>query len=137
MFSCPIGIYPRNANQSIKQKLVEKNIRYTMVQTTFTARKNRKFRFVPSKRLTARLGLYGYDKPAPLTDITLKPELVYIAKSQHVGAPAIPVVSVGDHVAVGQLIGRIPENSLGAAIHASISGTVVEIENAFIAIRRD
>lgn len=137
LFSCPIGIYPRNANQSIKQKLVEKNIRYTMVQTTFTARKNRKFRFVPSKRLTARLGLYGYDKPAPLTDITLKPELVYIAKSQHVGAPAIPVVSVGDHVAVGQLIGRIPENSLGAAIHASISGTVVEIENAFIAIRRD
>ncbi|MEH6954206.1 hypothetical protein V7073_05505 [Neobacillus drentensis] len=72
-----------------------------------------------------------------MTDISLEPEVVYIAKSQHVGAPAIPVVSVGDYVNAGQMIGKIPENSLGAAIHASISGTVIETENAYIAIRRD
>ncbi|MEH7354897.1 hypothetical protein V7150_15175 [Neobacillus drentensis] len=72
-----------------------------------------------------------------MTNISLEPEVVYITKSQHVGAPAIPVVSVGDHVSAGQLIGKIPENSLGAAIHASISGTVVEIGNSFIAVRRD
>lgn len=137
LFSCPIGLYPKAANLNIKQKLAEKGIRYHSEQTEFHARKNRKYRLVPSKRLIARLGLYNFDEQAPMTNISLEPEVVYIAKSQHVGAPAIPIVSVGDHVNVGQLIGKIPENSLGAAIHASISGTVVEIANSFIAIRRD
>ena len=41
-----------------------------------------------------------------MTEITLEPEVVYIAKQQHVGAPAIPVVSVGDHVNAGQPIGK-------------------------------
>nr|WP_285858426.1 hypothetical protein [Neobacillus niacini] len=71
-----------------------------------------------------------------MTDVTVNPEVVRIAKSQHVGAPAIPIVAIGDNVSAGQLIGKIPDNSLGAAIHASISGTVVEIEHAYIAIRR-
>ncbi|WP_420490767.1 4Fe-4S dicluster domain-containing protein [Neobacillus drentensis] len=137
LFSCPIGLFPKSNNQYLKQRLIEKNIRITKVPTSFVHRKNREFRLVPSKRLVAKLGLHHLDKPAPMTDITLKPEVVYIAKSQHAGAPAIPVVSVGDHVNAGQLIGKIPENSLGAAIHASISGTVVETENAYIAIRRD
>lgn len=136
LFSCPVGLCPKSANQSIKQKLVDKNIRYEPVQTTFQVRNNRSYRLLPSKRLIARLGLNHYDKPAPMTEITLEPEIVYIATSQHVGAPAIPVVSINDYVDVGQLIGKIPDNSLGAAIHASISGKVVEIGNAFIAIRR-
>ncbi|WP_374049376.1 4Fe-4S dicluster domain-containing protein [Neobacillus sp. OS1-33] len=137
LFSCPIGLFPKSNHQYLKQKLIEKNIRHTAVPTSFEPRKNREYRLVPSKRLVAKLGLHHLDQPAPMTDISLEPEVVYIAKSQHVGAPAIPVVSVGDHVDAGQLIGKIPENSLGAAIHASISGTVIETENAYIAIRRD
>ncbi|WP_090633369.1 4Fe-4S dicluster domain-containing protein [Neobacillus massiliamazoniensis] len=137
LFSCPIGLYPKSNNLYIKQKLMDKNIRFQSAQPAFNARKNREYRLVPSKRLIAKLGLYHFDQPAPMTEITLNPEIVYVKKSQHVGAPAIPVVSVGDHVSAGQLIGKIPENSLGAAIHASISGTVVETENDFIAIRRD
>ncbi len=136
LFSCPIGLFPKSNNQYLKQQLLENNIRFTMVPTSFSARKNREFRLVPSKRLVAKLGLYHLDKPAPMSDVTVNPEVVRIANSQHVGAPAIPVVAVGDHVSVGQLIGKIPDNSLGAAIHASIPGTVVEIENAYIAIRR-
>jgi Na+-translocating ferredoxin:NAD+ oxidoreductase RnfC subunit len=137
LFSCPIGLFPKSNHQYLKQKLIEKNIRHTPAPTSFEPHKNREYRLVPSKRLVAKLGLHHLDKPAPMTDMTLEPEVVYIAKSQHVGAPAIPIVSVGDHVNAGQLIGKIPENSLGAAIHASISGTVIETENAYIAIRRD
>jgi Na+-translocating ferredoxin:NAD+ oxidoreductase RnfC subunit len=136
LFSCPIGLFPKSNNQYLKQQLMENNIRFTKVPTSYSARKNREFRLVPSKRLVAKLGLFHLDKPAPMTDVTVSPEVVRIANSQHVGAPAIPVVDVGDQVSVGQLIGKIPDNSLGAAIHASISGTVVEIENAYIAIRR-
>lgn len=137
LFSCPTGIYPRSANQYIKQKLIEKNIRFKSTKEEFFVRDSRENRMIPSKRLIARLGLSEFDKPAPMSEITISPEIVSIAKSQHVGAPAIPVVSVGDHVNAGQLIGKIPEDSLGAAIHASISGTVIEIENAYITIRRD
>nr|WP_295970819.1 4Fe-4S dicluster domain-containing protein [uncultured Bacillus sp.] len=137
LFSCPIGLYPKSANMAMKQKLAEKNIRYAPIQTEFNARKNREFRLVPSKRLIARLGLKDFDQPAPMTDTKMVPEVVYIAKRQHVGAPAIPVVSIGDHVDEGQLIGIIPENSLGAAIHASICGTIIATENDFIAVRRD
>ncbi len=137
LFSCPAGLFPKNANLHFKAKLAEQNIRYTPEKTEFTARKNREYRLIPSKRLIARLGLYDFDKPAPMAEIEMMPELVCIATRQHVGAPAVSLVTAGDHVEAGQLIGRIPEGSLGATIHSSISGTVVESGNDYIAIRRD
>lgn len=136
-FSCPAGLYPKFANLYFKEKLVQENIRYKVAQSEFTVRKNREYRMVPSKRLIARLGLRDFDNPAPMTEAQIKPELVRIATRQHVGAPAVTVVSAYDHVQVGQVIGKIPEGSLGATIHASISGTVVECGNDFIVIRRD
>lgn len=137
LFSCPAGLYPKAANMMIKQKLMEQNIRYQPSQKEYAARHSREYRLLPSKRLIARLGLRDFDKPAPMTDISLKPDTIRIALCQHVGAPAVSTVAVGEHVQAGQLIGRIPEGSLGAAVHASISGTVTECDNGFIAIRRD
>lgn len=137
LFSCPAGLYPKSANTYFKEKLAEKNIRYKPKKSEFTSRKSREYRMLPSKRLIARLGLISFDNPAPMTEVELSSEMVYISTRQHVGAPAVPIVSVGEHVEAGQQIGRIPEGSLGATIHASISGSVVEIEKDFIVIRRD
>ena len=137
LFSCPIEIYPMLANLTIKKDLVEKGVKFEPKYDSFETRESRETRLVPSKRLVARLGLTDFDKPAPMTEITINPEVVFISKTQHVGAPATPVVAVGEQVHIGQQIGRIPEDKLGAAIHASISGTVVEIDKAFIAIRRN
>lgn len=136
LFSCPAGLYPKSANMMIKQKLMEQGIRYQAAPKEYAIKSSREYRMLPSKRLIARLGLRDFDKPAPMTESEFKPETVHIATCQHVGAPAVPAVSVGEHVQAGQIIGRIPEGSLGAAIHASISGTVVETENGFVAIRR-
>jgi len=55
------------------------------------------------------------------------PEKVYIPMSQHIGAPCQPVVAVGDHVKVGQLIGD-SDAPMCAPIHSSVSGEVVAIE---------
>lgn len=137
LFSCPINIYPRTANMFIKDKLIEKNIRYQRSKDVFEAHHAREWRLVPTNRLTARLGLMPFDKPAPLTEETVHSEIVYIARRQHIGAPAIPVVSAGESVKAGQLIGEIPENSLGAPVHSSISGTVVSVTEDYIAIRRE
>lgn len=60
---------------------------------------------------------------APLAEA---PAQVVIPMSMHVGAPCKPVVSVGDEVRVGQLIGET--TGLGAPIHASVSGKVVAVE---------
>lgn len=137
LFACPVGIYPRSSNQIIKQELIDQNIRYKPEQKELHARDSRSYRLLPSKRLVIRLGLADFDKPAPLTDVTISPDIVTIATTQHIGAPAIPTVTIGEHVEAGQLIGTIPENSLGATIHASISGTIVESCKDYIIIRRD
>ena len=52
---------------------------------------------------------------------------VVIPLSQHIGAPATPLVKKGDSVCVGQIIGRF-DNGLSCPVHASVSGTVKDIE---------
>ena len=64
------------------------------------------------------------------------PEKVYIPMSQNIGAPCQPVVSVGDHVKLGQLIGDC-EKPVSAPIHASVSGEVVAIETFMDQMGRD
>jgi electron transport complex protein RnfC len=54
------------------------------------------------------------------------PTSVSIPMSQHIGAPACPVVAPGDRVLMGQVIGEVSEG-LGCPVHASVSGTVREI----------
>ena len=49
----------------------------------------------------------------------------------HIGAPAKPVVKVGDHVKTGQLIGE-PGGFVSAPIHASISGTVKKVDSMLL-----
>ena len=53
----------------------------------------------------------------------MNPEQVTIPMQQHIGAPCIPTVKVGDLVRVGQVIG-LSDAFLTAPIHASISGKV-------------
>ena len=55
------------------------------------------------------------------------PEAVVIPLSMHLGAPANPIVNVGDYVKVGQKIGE-QAGFISAPVHSSVSGTVVAIE---------
>ncbi|MBB1074981.1 electron transport complex subunit RsxC [Rhodoferax sp. 4810] len=56
------------------------------------------------------------------------PKRVCIPLQQHVGAPAEPVVQVGQWVGKGQLIGRA-SRGISANVHASTSGLVMAIED--------
>ena len=98
LFSCPAGLHPKMANLYFKGLLAEKGVRYQPQKSTYEARAVRKYRLVPSKRLIARLGLSAFDVAAPLCDETVVPQTVRIYTRQHVGAPAMPCVSVGEHV---------------------------------------
>lgn len=64
------------------------------------------------------------------TPIQLAPipsELVF-PLSQHIGAPAEPIVNIGQHVLKGQMIAKAT-GFISAPIHASTSGIVSAIEN--------
>lgn len=62
----------------------------------------------------------------PIVDLAPPEELIY-PMAQHIGAPAIPVVKVGDRVLLGQKIAEA-NGFVSANIHASVSGTVTAIE---------
>lgn len=56
------------------------------------------------------------------------PARVVLPMSQHIGAPCVPTVKVGDSVAVGQVIGD-SDKFVSAPIHATVSGTVKAVED--------
>lgn len=56
------------------------------------------------------------------------PKSVIIPLSQHIGAPATPVVAKGDRVKTGQLIGK-SAGFVSCNIHSSVTGTVTAIDN--------
>ncbi len=82
-------------------------------------------------KLTFVGGIHPYDgkdlsKDKPIQDVLPKGDLVYPV-SQHIGAPAKPIVQKGDRVLVGQ---KIAESGgfVSAPVYASVSGTVKAIE---------
>lgn len=136
-FSCPAGINPKMANVYYMNLLREAGIKHKPVKEDFSPRHVREYRLIPSKRLVARLNLQYFDKPAPLKDgISIEPSIVGMSLRDHVGAPAVSVVNVGDRVNAGDKIAEIPEGALGAAVHASISGIVEAVEPDLITVRR-
>ena len=71
-----------------------------------------------------------YNKEMSLKDetlVTVSPKQVTIPMQQHIGAPCVPLVQVGEVVKLGQKIGD--NEGLCVPVHASVSGKVVAIEN--------
>ena len=82
-------------------------------------------------KLTFNGGIHPYDgkdltREFSIVDILPKAELVY-PLSQHIGAPATPIVNKGDRVLRGQKIAEAT-GFVSAPIHSSVSGTVKAIE---------
>ncbi len=54
------------------------------------------------------------------------PQTMYVSMAQHLGAPAKPIVAVGDKVKAGQVIAE-PGGFISAFVHSPVSGTVKSI----------
>ena len=82
-------------------------------------------------------GVHPYEgkelaKDAPIKEILPKGELVYPV-SQHIGAPATPIVEKGDTVLKGQKIAEAG-GFVSSPIYSSVSGTVKAIEKRRVAV---
>ena len=87
-------------------------------------------------KLTFNGGVHPYDgkdmsKDFPIKDINPVSDLIY-PLSQHIGAPATPVVKKGDHVYRGQMI-ACASSFVSSPIYSSVSGTVVDIAERRVA----
>lgn len=100
--------------------------------------------YVKAARENRLAGYYGGVHPSERKEFTehlpLKkfpdPEVVVIPLSMHAGAPAEPVVQVGDTVKVGQKIGEAAA-FISSPVHSSVSGTVTAIETRRHATREE
>ena len=133
LFSCPQGLSPRTMINEYKNGLRKAGIKPPVVEAA-PVKASREYRRAWEGRLLARLGLGEYDKPAKLDDASRSAKEVKIMLSQHIGAPAAAVVSVGDAVSVGDVVGKAAEG-LSVNIHASISGVVKEVTKDYIIIK--
>jgi len=68
----------------------------------------------------------AYSKDAPIEEMAI-PKKVIIPLSQHIGAPANPVVKVGDRVQTGQLIAE-SSAFVSLSMHSSVTGKVTKID---------
>ena len=136
LFACPMGLQPRKVNALVKQELGKQGIRYPKAEQAYTANANREYRKIPTKRAANRAGVGKYYDYSIKSCKEFEPQCVCISLKQHIGAPSEAVVAVGDSVSCGQLIAKCPDGSLGANIHASISGTVKAVENGSVTIEK-
>lgn len=132
-YACPQGLSPKSIIQAFKGGLRAAGIKVEKVNPA-PVLEDRELRKLPVHRLAARLDLTKYDKPAPFEDTTPTTKLVKIPMSQHIGAPATPIVSVGDTVKKGQLIGE-PKDGLSVAIHCSIDGVVQKVSDKEVVVK--
>ena len=131
LFSCPEDLFPREACQQAKADLLPQGrgkfgpFEEPQPVTVHPMYESRR---IPIQQLIQRLGLVRYDVPAPYAEPALAPTEVHLLLKQHLGAPAHPLVAVGDRVQAGQVVADVNADELGAPIHTSIAGTVQAIE---------
>ncbi|AZR72301.1 hypothetical protein BBF96_02155 [Anoxybacter fermentans] len=129
IYACNMGLSPRRINQAVKNELKKAGIKNQPDRNNVQPSPMRQFRKIPGQRLKGRFRLLEFSQTTPIGERVKTPRLVKIPLRQHLGVPAEVVVKVGDLVEMGQLIGKIPEGKLGATVHASIAGKVVQIDN--------
>lgn len=88
---------------------------------------------------TFKGGIHPPDKKALAANSSVTeakpPKIVVIPLSQHAGAPCKPVVTIGQEVKKGEMIGE-PGGFVSAPVHSSVSGKVVAIAEFMNAMGR-
>ena len=133
-YACPVDISPMRINQLLKKQLRQQGARYQGELRPADALAE--YRMVPIKRLISRLQLEPFYHEAPMQTPDWQPAQVTLPLQQHIGAPADPIVQLGDAVTVGQCIASAKAGALSVALHASIAGHVSAVSASSITLSR-
>lgn len=132
-YACPVHLAPGDIALNIKRDLVKAGLKNPYHRQTEVS-STRDYRRVPMYRLVNRLGLEKYDVEAPLTALNQTYDRVTLLLRQHAGVAAQPAVTIGQTVSIGDVVAAVPGGALGAPVHASIDGKIVEIRADAIVI---
>jgi len=130
--SCPEGLYPSQACIFGKRATVKGGFEFKG-DISAPVHPLIDYRRVPSRRIKERLDLLKFRDEGDLAEFTVRPRRLEILLKQHIGAPAKSLVTVGQRVQQGEKIATVGDD-LGAEIHSSLSGAVVEINEKAIII---
>ncbi|MCL1997128.1 MAG: 4Fe-4S dicluster domain-containing protein [Defluviitaleaceae bacterium] len=125
-YACPMELLPRQINVFVKMQFLKEGLKYENRKLPYPPHPVREYRKPTAYSILARMGLYDLTKIRVENYIEHTPAAVRVSLSQHIGKPAVAVVSSGDMVEVGQLIGKA-DGKVSANIHAGIRGKVVEV----------
>lgn len=131
-YACPQSLSPRSIILEFKAGLRGGGIKIEKLEPA-PIEESREYRKLPVHRLAARLGLLPYDVAAPFEEKEHKVKKVRIPLSQHIGAPAVPVVKAGEAVEKGEKIGEAGDG-LSVSIHSSVRGIVEKVSDREIVI---
>lgn len=127
LYSCPESLFPREACLDGISDLRGRGEGKWQGRREVKVHPMKEYRRVPMSMLMRKLGLEAYDADAGWQEVRCNPSRVRIPLKQHAGAPASPLVRVGDRIQRGDRIADVAEGELGAAVHASITGRVAAI----------
>lgn len=133
LYACPEDLFPKEACDRAKVDLRAAGIQYVQ-QREPRVHPMKESRRVPQSMLRKRLKVEQYDTETPYDRDEMRPASVRVLLKQHAGKAASPLVREGERVRRGQKIGDVGPQELGAAIHASIDGTVRAVTDAAVEI---
>lgn len=134
IYGCDMDLAPNRVNAELRKQLQAAGIKNPYQNSPVHAAADRDMKKIPAKRLILRLNLDSYNCPAPLVEEVYTTNRVTLPLSQHIGAPAKPVVKAGDLVKCGDLIAGAAEGVLSVPIHASIDGRITLVSDKEVVI---
>lgn len=134
MASCCQGLAPRNVIAHYKKVLAQKGMKYQS-NVDVVPDEMRDARMLPSYRWMAMLGVDTFDVAPEYVREAFKPNKIFIAYKQHIGAPAVASVEVGDTVKVGDVVAT-KNRGLSIGMHSGIDGVVTAVDDLGITIER-
>ncbi len=133
--ACLFGLQPWKVNIALKKQLRAMGVRLPNPDQNPEPHPYRDLRGFPVPRLVARLDLNRFEAEAAFSEQAPPAETVTLHGRQHVGAPGGLQVETGSLVMKGQLIYAMPENGIGAPVHAGVTGMVTFADDHKVMIR--
>ncbi len=134
MYSCPEGLDPKGA--TVIEKRISRAQNLTWNGPEAQEHPMNEYRRVPTKKLMQRLDVLKFKDEGPLSRKSFEPTSVRIPLGEHIGAPALALVAVGQKVKKFELIAKA-NGKVSSSVHASLDGQVIEITDKEILIQRN
>ena len=129
---CCQDISPKDVILNLKKILAKNKIKFVS-DKDYPVNPDRPYRMIKSSKWKDMLGVLKFDAIPTYIPKKLTAQRVEIPTSQHIGAPSIPCVNVGDRVNEGDMIATAGQG-LSVPQYASISGKVVSCDPTKIVI---